>query len=63
MIDLVRSQMARILTGLPDSAWGRVGIHSEKGPVSLNNLLEKAIGHVTHHLPFIEQKKKYLASN
>jgi hypothetical protein len=55
--------MARILTGLPDSAWGRVGIHSEKGPVSLHNLLEKAIGHVTHHLPFIEQKKKYLASN
>jgi len=63
LIDLVRSQMARILTGLPDSAWDRVGIHSEKGPVSLHNLLEKAIGHVVHHLPFIEQKKKYLASN
>lgn len=63
LIDLVRSQMARILTGLPDSAWVRVGIHSEKGPVSLRNLLEKAIGHVDHHLPFIEQKKKNLASN
>jgi hypothetical protein len=63
LIDLVRSQMARILAGLPDSAWVRVGIHSEKGPVSLRSLLEKAIGHVDHHLPFIEQKKKHLASN
>ena len=36
---------------------------AKKGPVSLRNLLEKAIGHVSHHLPFIEQKKKYLASN
>lgn len=63
LIDLVRSQMARILAVLPDSSWSRIGNHSEKGPVSLKNLLEKAIGHINHHLPFIEQKKKHLASN
>lgn len=63
LIDLVRSQMARILTALPDSAWVRVGNHSEKGPVSLRNLVEKSISHVEHHLLFIEQKKKHLASN
>ena len=63
LIDLVRSQMARILTGLPEAAWTRLGVHSEKGPISLKNLLQKAIGHIDHHLPFIDQKKKNLASN
>ena len=63
LIDLVRSQIARILSGLPDSAWARIGTHNEKGIISLKNLLQKAIGHIDHHLPFIEQKKKHLASN
>lgn len=63
LVDLVRSQMARILENLPEQAWSRIGVHSEKGPVSLKNLLEKAINHLDHHLVFIGEKKKLLASN
>ena len=55
--------MARILENLPEQAWSRIGVHSEKGPVSLKNLLEKAINHLDHHLVFIGEKKKLLASN
>ena len=60
IIDLTRSQMGRILRTLPDSALQRVGIHNERGPLSLEKLLGLAIRHIPHHLKFIAEKKQAL---
>ncbi len=60
LIETVRSQMARILKTLPESAFARTGKHSVDGPVSLAVLLERITGHVPHHVQFIEEKRKAL---
>jgi uncharacterized damage-inducible protein DinB len=60
LVEVTRSQMARILRKHPDSVLERVGTHSEKGPKSLRQLLETATGHITHHLKFIADKRQAL---
>lgn len=61
VIDITRKQMARILRPLPDSVLERVGIHSERGPRTLADILSGATNHIAHHLPFIAEKRKALA--
>lgn len=60
LIDLTRRQFARILRTLPESALQRIGSHNEKGPRTLEQLLTTATGHITHHVPFIEEKRRAL---
>jgi uncharacterized damage-inducible protein DinB len=60
LIETVRSQMARILETLPESAFARTGKHSTDGPLSLAVLLERITGHIPHHVQFIEEKRKAL---
>jgi hypothetical protein len=60
VVDLTRRQMARILRLLPEAAAQRVGIHSERGPKTLADLVAGAAGHVTHHLSFIAEKRQAL---
>ena len=60
IFERTRSQMARILCTLPDSALERVGVHNERGPVTLERLLTVATNHVTHHVSFIAEKRKAL---
>ena len=60
LIDMTRRQMARILRALTPEALGRSGVHNERGLRTLQQFLEGAIGHIHHHLPFIEEKKKAL---
>lgn len=60
IIDKTRSQMARILGKLPAEALFRVGIHNERGPRTLEQLLESAINHIQHHVKFIREKRKAL---
>ena len=55
-----RSQMARILRKLPDSALKRVGIHNERGEQTLEQLLTTIINHITHHVKFIKEKRQAL---
>ena len=57
IIELTRSQMARILRKLPDSALQRSGTHNERGPRTLEQLLTTAIGHIPHHVRFILEKR------
>lgn len=57
IIELTRSQLARILRKLPDSALQRVGTHNERGPRTLEQLLSTAIGHIPHHVRFIMEKR------
>lgn len=55
-----RAQMARILRHQPDSVLDRVGVHSERGPLTLERMLTLSTKHITHHLTFIQEKKKAL---
>src|SRR5947209_6906221 len=60
VIETTRRQMARILRALPESAADRVGVHSERGPKTLRELLTGATGHIAHHLPFVTAKRQAL---
>src|SRR5438093_9564748 len=60
LVEKTRRQMARILRKLPDEALTRVGVHNERGPLSLEKLLTGAAGHITHHVKFIEEKRRAL---
>lgn len=60
VITSTRKQMARILRKLPDSALERVGVHSERGPITLERMLTISARHIPHHTAFIEEKKKAL---
>ncbi len=60
ILDKTRSQLARILRTLPESALERVGVHNERGPRTLEQLLQTAIQHIPHHLTFIDEKRRAL---
>lgn len=60
IIEKSRSQFARILRKLPDSALERVGNHNERGPLSLEKLLTTIINHIPHHVKFIHEKRQAL---
>jgi hypothetical protein len=57
IIESTRSQLARILRTLPESALQRVGKHNERGPRTLEELLTTATGHIPHHVRFIHEKR------
>jgi uncharacterized damage-inducible protein DinB len=60
LIEQTRSQMARILRTLPIAALQRVGIHNERGPRTLEQLLTGAVNHIPHHVQFIQEKRQAL---
>jgi uncharacterized damage-inducible protein DinB len=60
IIEKTRQQMARILRTLPAEAFQRVGVHNERGPVTLQRMLTVNINHVPHHVQFILEKRKAL---
>lgn len=60
IVDAVRAQMARILRTVPPEAWSRTGIHSEAGPLTLEELLRRITNHMPHHIKFIEEKRQAL---
>jgi hypothetical protein len=56
----IRASTARILRTLNDNDFGRIGVHSAAGPLSLLQFVERAAEHVRHHVKFIEEKRKAL---
>jgi hypothetical protein len=60
IIEQTRRQMARILHTLPAEALGRVGVHNERGPRTLEQLLTTAANHIPHHVKFIQEKRQAL---
>jgi len=58
LIEVTRSQMARILRSLPPEAFERTGIHSVDGPMTLRTLLERITNHIPHHAQFIAEKRR-----
>jgi hypothetical protein len=55
----VRESNLRFLKGLPETAWNKYGIHSERGRESLRQLVELVAGHDLNH---IAQIRKILSS-
>jgi len=53
-----RQMTAIVLRALPDSAYKRTGIHTESGKVNLEQMLDKYIEHLRHHLVIIARKRK-----
>ncbi len=60
IIEQTRRQLARILRTLPESALQRVGVHNERGPRTLEQMLTTATNHIPHHVQFIEEKRRAL---
>jgi len=47
---LLREMMARQLRALPEAAWERFAVHSERGPITLERWLEIYVAHLEAHL-------------
>ncbi len=60
ILEKTRSQLARILRTQPEDVLGRVGVHNERGPLTLEQLLATTTRHVHHHLKFVEEKRRAL---
>ena len=58
IIAQTRAQMARILRQQKDDVLGRVGVHNERGELTLERLLTMATNHIPHHVKFIEDKRQ-----
>jgi hypothetical protein len=60
LLEHTRSKMARILRTLPPEALTRTGIHNERGPLTLEQMLAVSIRHIPHHVKFIQEKRQAL---
>lgn len=62
LIEVTRSQMARILRSLPEQAFERTGVHSVDGPMTLRTLLQRITNHIPHHAQFIAEKRRAMST-
>ncbi len=60
IVEKTRRQMARILRTLPAEALARAGVHSERGPLTLEQMLRGATNHIPHHVKYILEKRQAL---
>lgn len=57
LLDLSRKQFAKVLRQLPESAFSRTGIHTERGKITLAETLQTYVNHLEHHLKFALDKR------
>ncbi len=57
LLEGMRHQLARILKGLPESAWARTCVHSERGLMTLEEMLQAEVDHIPHHIRHINDKR------
>jgi hypothetical protein len=60
LLDGMRRQMASVLRALPAAAWSRTGVHTERGLITLQEMLALETEHVPHHVNFIYEKRRAL---
>jgi uncharacterized damage-inducible protein DinB len=60
LMEGMRAQMALVLRSLPEAAWARTGVHSERGLITLEEMLEAEVEHVPHHIAHIDEKRRAL---
>lgn len=58
LLEAMRLEMALILRDLPASSWARTGIHSERGLVTLEQMLQAEVEHIAHHIAQIIEKRQ-----
>ena len=51
----IRTENYELLKAVPDSAWERIGNHTENGPMTLRRLLEGYAGHAESHARQLQQ--------
>ncbi len=56
IVEVIRKHMLPILERASQTDWQRSCQHSTDGSLSLADLLDRANGHIPHHLGFIESK-------
>ena len=57
---IVQRLTANLLRQLPDAAFERTGIHTERGKVALGEFVPDYIQHLEHHMKFLRDKRKAL---
>lgn len=57
-----RRYLARVLRSLDESDYARAGQHSERGRMTLIDLVVGYVGHLDHHLRFLYAKRGALGS-
>lgn len=60
LLESMRTQLARILSGLDDEAWSRTCVHTERGLMTLTEMLETEVEHIPHHIRHVQEKRKAL---
>ncbi|HEV2969665.1 MAG TPA: DinB family protein [Pirellulales bacterium] len=55
-----RRLTAEILRRVPDEAFDRFGTHSERGRVTLTQLVQGMVDHLERHLRFLREKRRLL---
>lgn len=57
---LNRLLFAGVLRQLPDEAFGRAGVHSERGLETLADLVKGYVNHLDHHMKFLREKRRLI---
>lgn len=57
LLEYTRKSMARVLKAMPLETWDRVAIHNERGPMTVEKMVNTITNHITHHLKFVEEKR------
>ncbi len=60
LLDGMRNQMGRVLAGLAAEAWSRTCVHSERGLMTLTDMLKAEVDHIPHHIRHIGDKRAAL---
>ena len=60
LLDCMRKQMARELAGLSAEAWSRTCVHSERGLMTLAEMVKAEVDHIPHHIRHIAEKRAAL---
>jgi DinB superfamily len=60
LFEVGRRQFARVLVSLPAVSFARAGVHSTRGPVTLEQMVVDYTEHLEHHLRFLYAKRERL---
>ena len=60
LIEATRKSMARVIRTLTGEQLQATGVHSKRGLLPLEKVIQMAVNHIPHHLPFIAAKKQAL---
>jgi uncharacterized damage-inducible protein DinB len=59
---LLRESLVPVLRSLQEQDWHRKGTHTEAGPLTLHDLLQKFVNHLQQHLAQIERVRQAYAA-